>query len=228
MKAFPFPDHIGSREELKRDLLYHKIPPKDINEISNMAWDTGVNAAKNLISEYGTEISMEEIAKANGLIVERKNKDNIAGNVRYFSEYYSGQNKIILYTDSIKKWADSNNMVYIEAEELILSHEFYHFLECTKLGLTSKKYTVPTIKIGSLNIGKSGIRALSEIGAHGFSRTIYELKGILITSDISKNNTVLQNHAINTVAFSNKLMTDKIFNKGPFKIFIPKNREVKK
>jgi hypothetical protein len=61
------------------------------------------------------------------------------------------------------------------AANLILSHEFFHFLECTGLGLTSRMYQVPMIVIGPLKIGRTGIRALSEIGAHGFARTYYDL-----------------------------------------------------
>ena len=44
-----------------------------------------------------------------------------------------------------------------------------------KLGLTSRDYQVPMISIGPLRLGKTGIRALSEIGAHGFAHTYHQL-----------------------------------------------------
>ncbi len=66
-------------------------------------------------------------------------------------------------------------MTRLEAENLILSHEYYHFLEWNKLGLTSRDYQVPMVSIGPLHLGKTGIRALSEIGAHGFAHTYHHL-----------------------------------------------------
>lgn len=211
MRAFPFPDKIMSREEMERDLLYKKIPKSDLERISDKAWDTGVEAARSLLKEYGCNKRMEEIAKISGLTVERINKDNIVGNVRYFSEYYSGRNKIVLYLDSIVKWAKANNREMHDAEELILSHEYFHFLECKKLGLTSKQYKIPTISIGSIAIGKSGIRALSEIGAHGFSRTFYELNGKIKCVEMVEKKNLLINQAISTVEFDSKRIVEKIF-----------------
>ena len=212
MRAFPFPDKIMSREELPRDLLYEKIPKSDLERISDKAWDTGASAARAIVEEYGCDKHIEEIAKASGLTVEWINKDNIAGNVRYFSEYYSGRKKIMLYVESISKWAKTNKLPMHEAEELILSHEYYHFLECTKLGLTSKQYRVPNIKIGSIILAKAGIRALSEIGAHGFSRTFYELSGKLTGDRSVKKENLLCNEAINSLEYHGKRTAKKIFS----------------
>jgi len=184
MRIFPFPDKIKSREELTRDIMYKKIPKDEIEAISDMAWNTGVEAAYALTEEYGSDMNIYEIAETSGLTIERVNQDNVSGNIRYFSEYYSSRQKIVLYLGSINKWAKANNMTMREAEELILYHEYFHFLECTKLGLTSKQYMVPIIQIGSFSFGRSGIRALSEIAAHGFSRTLYEIKGRLSYSKL--------------------------------------------
>lgn len=212
MRAFPFPDKILSREELTRDLLYEKIPKEDIEEISDRAWETGAAAARDILEKYGSDISIEKIAKINGLAIERVNLDNIVGKVRYFSEYYSGRSRIVLYMDSINKWALTNKLSIGEAEELILSHEYFHFLECTRLGLTSRQYRVPTIKIGSIVLGKSGIRALSEIGAHGFSRTFYELRGKLGDTKKAGKNKILFNEAVNSFEFEGKKAAEKIFS----------------
>ena len=46
------------------------------------------------------------------------------------------------------------------AQNVILSHEYFHFLEWTKLGLTSREYQVPMLKLGPLKLGKTGVRAL--------------------------------------------------------------------
>lgn len=214
MGAFPFPDRFTSREELSRDLLYRKIPQKDCNKIADRAWETGVKAAKALL-QWNSGKSIEQIALDEGLTVVHKDTDNVAGNVRYFSEYYSGLKKIIIYDSSIKKWSEANALTEKEAYELILSHEIYHHLECTKLGLTSKQYTVPTIQIGRFKMGKSGIRALSEIAAHGFSRTFYEERGLMQNRKNNQKGTILKNHAVNDTDFHGQNVAKKIFETNP-------------
>lgn len=175
---FPFPDKVGARDEIGRDILCRKIPADHVAAISDRAWETGVQAAESVIAEYGAQAGIREIIRREGLAVERVARDNVAGNVRCFSEYYSGQNRMYLYTESIRMWAASNQMPDAEAEELILAHEFFHYLECRKIGLTSRQYKVPTLKIGRFVLMDSGIRALSEIGAHGFARTFHERRSI--------------------------------------------------
>lgn len=115
------------------------------------------------------------ICKANGLTVVERDIDFVSGNQRYFSDYVAGKNCVTLYLRSVDLWAQQNKMTRMEAENLILSHEYYHFLEWNKLGLTSRDYQVPMISIGPLRLGKTGIRALSEIGAHGFAHTYHQL-----------------------------------------------------
>ena len=80
-----------------------------------------------------------------------------------------------LYVDSIRKWADKNKLSEGDAENLILAHEYFHHLENTKLGLTSRQVELPVLNLFGLKIGKTGVRALSEVGAHGFARTYFEL-----------------------------------------------------
>lgn len=176
MRTFPFPDKMESQEELSRDILFYKIDPALKERITSRAWDIGVAAMEGLVREYPGK-SIWDIIDAKGLKIVHEPKDNVAGNVRFFSEYYSGKKIIILYDKSVRLWARANRLRVRDAEELILSHEMFHHLECTELGPTSDIYQVPWIEIGVLSIGKCGIRALSEIGAHGFSRTYYDVTG---------------------------------------------------
>ncbi|CUX26744.1 hypothetical protein [Clostridium sp. C105KSO13] len=173
MKAeFPFPDRVGSREELVRDIHYHKIPQEDISRIADRAWNTGVTAAEGILDKYPGR-SIWEVIKQEGLHVIKVDEDNVIGGMRCFSEYYSGRKTITLYLKSVKMWAAENKLSLKYGEELILAHEFYHHLECSSMGLTSDQYMVPRLTVGRRRMGKSGIRALSEIGAHGFARTFY-------------------------------------------------------
>lgn len=213
MRVYPFPDKIASREELKRDLLYRKIPPQDLEAIADRAWETGVAAAQATLAEHPGK-SIYAVAAAEGLKVERRDVDKVSGNVRYFSEYYSGRKTIFLYDASVRKWAEANRLTRDAAEELILSHEIFHHYECTRLGPTSRQYTVPQLELGPIKLGKAGIRALSEIGAHGFSYAWYEARGQLPHRERTGSPT-LRNHAVNSREFQGKDTAKKIFEDNP-------------
>jgi len=217
LRSYPFPDKESSREELKRDLLYERIPKEDLNLISDRAWETGAEAALQILMTY-PDSSFSEIAEAEGLKITYAVKDFIAGKVRYFSEYYSGRKEIILYTEAIKKWAKFNKVKDEEAYELILAHEFFHHLECNGLGLTSKQYMVPRIKIGNFKFGAAGIRALSEIGAHGFAYMVY--KDSSTKEESKKPIPALSNHAMNDMVFAGHQKTRKIFVDNPIMRFL--------
>jgi hypothetical protein len=170
-RKFPFPDFESAQKELSLDYCYNKIPPGDREKIARMAWDRGGGAAETIYKRYEGEADFFVIAEKSGLLCQWMDVDYIAGDRRYFSDYLSGKNLIRLFTKSITLWAENNNLDEKNAANLIVSHEYFHFLECTELGLTSRLYQVPMIILGALKIGKTGIRALSEIGAHGFAYT---------------------------------------------------------
>lgn len=219
MRVYPFPDKTGSREELKRDILYQKIPAEDLDAISDRAWDTGAAAAQALLLEHPSA-GIYEVARAEGLTVEHRKVDKVSGKVRYFSEYYAGRKTIFLYDESVKRWADANGVPRYAAEELILAHEIFHHLECTRLGLTSRQYTVPALRLGPICLGKSGIRALSEIGAHGFSYTWYQARGKLPGRQ-RPDSPELRNHAVNQAEFQGKKTAEKLFEDNPIrKLFL--------
>jgi hypothetical protein len=172
MRNFPFPDKELSKDELSRDLLYEKIPVEDRDKLIEKAWEIGVSEARKYVALYPDK-DIYYIAKSVNLNVAKEDIDRINGKMRYFSEYTSLDNKITIYKGSIKKWAKSNKCTYEEAEEIILAHEFFHFLECKHIGEVSKIYQVATLKIGKKVLLKSGIKALSEIAAHGFAYEYY-------------------------------------------------------
>lgn len=173
--ALPFPGRELAGKELSYDVCYAKIPEKDRERIAGTAWEKGSAAANEVFHQYRGETDFFSICKQSGLKIVEKDIDFISGKQRYFSDYVSGKGVVTLYLRSIGLWAKKNNLGTREAENVILSHEYYHFLEWTKIGLTSRDYQVPMLKLGRLSIGRTGIRALSEIGAHAFARTYYEL-----------------------------------------------------
>lgn len=172
---FPFPQRELADLELTYDPCYGKIPPEDRAGIVERAWQKGCRAAQMVFDRENGQPDFIVIARRSGLKLMEKPTDYIVGKQRYFSDYVSGQNTVTLYSGSIRKWAEQNNIDYAQAVNLILSHEYYHYLEMNEIGLTSRDYLVPMLVIGPLKLGRTGIRALSEVGAHAFARKYYEL-----------------------------------------------------
>ncbi len=172
---FPFPGRELADKELTYDPCYGKIPKADRAVIVEKAWQKGSQAAEMVFARENGSFDFHLIARNSGLKLVEIPKDYIVGKQRYFSDYISGQNLINLYSGSIQKWAEQNDLEYADAVNLILSHEYYHFLEMNEIGQASRDYLVPMLEIGPLKLGKTGIRALSEVGAHAFARKYYEL-----------------------------------------------------
>ena len=172
---FPFPGRDLADKELTYDPCYGKIPEADRADIVEKAWQKGCNAAQMVFERACGSLDFYTIARESGLRLVEVPKDYIVGKQRYFSDYISGQNLINLYSGSIQKWAGQNELEYDVAVNLILAHEYYHYLEMNEIGLASRDYLVPMLEIGPLKLGKTGIRALSEVGAHAFVRKYYEL-----------------------------------------------------
>lgn len=178
---FPFPDEENSRPLLKQDPEYRKIPSEKVEGVFRRAWQTGVDAAERLLAEESCPVDFFAIAKKNGIQIISKSEDNVAANTRYYSEFYPKEKKIYLYNGSIRLWCAANGLSLDNGRMLILSHEFFHYLEATELGWTSKQYEVPMLRIGGLTLGKTGCPSLSEIAANAFAFTCFS--SLLIGED---------------------------------------------
>lgn len=172
---FPFPTRELALKELSWDRYVMRIPEEDKERIVDLAWSKGECAAHMVFEESNGQSDFFQICKDAGMTIIKKDIDCVYGNQRYFSDYVSGTKEITLYEQSCALWAKQNQLDLYEAQNLILMHEFFHVLETTRLGLTSKEYTVPLFTIGPFKLGKTGIHALSEIAAHAFTNTYYGL-----------------------------------------------------
>lgn len=181
---FPFPTRALALKELSWDRYVMRIPEEDKERIVDLAWSKGERAAHMVFEESNGQSDFFQICKDVGMTIIKKDIDCVYGNQRYFSDYVSGTKEITLYEQSCALWAKQNQLNLYEAQNLILMHEFFHVLETTRLGLTSKEYTVPLFTIGPFKLGKTGIHALSEIAAHAFTNTYY---GLLNSSSGSNN-----------------------------------------
>ena len=183
---FPFPTRELALKELSWDRYVMRIPEEDKERIVDLAWSKGKCAAHMVFEESNGQSDFFQICKDAGMTIIKKDIDCVYGNQRYFSDYVSGTKEITLYEQSCALWAKQNQLDLHEAQNLILMHEFFHVLETTRLGLTSKEYTVPLFTIGPFKLGKTGIHALSEIAAHAFTNTYYGL--LESVSDTGGNN----------------------------------------
>ena len=183
---FPFPTRELALKELSWDRYVMRIPEEDKERIVDLAWSKGERAAHMVFEESNGQSDFFQICKDAGMTIIKKDIDCVYGNQRYFSDYVSGTKEITLYEQSCALWAKQNQLDLYEAQNLILMHEFFHVLETTRLGLTSKEYTVPLFTIGPFKFGKTGIHALSEIAAHAFTNTYYGL--LESVSDTGGNN----------------------------------------
>jgi len=173
--ALPFPNRELADKELTYDYCYGKIPPEDRAVIVEKAWAKGVEAAKVVYDRYQGNTNFFEILEKSGLSCLKVDRDYVVGKNRYFSDYLTGRAQVKLYMGSIRLWAKQNDLGLDEAANMILSHEYFHFMEYSEIGLTSREYQVPMLIVGNLELGRTGIRALSEIGAHAFAWTYHEL-----------------------------------------------------
>ena len=183
---FPFPTRELARKELLWDRSVARIPEEDKERVIDLAWSKGESAAHMVFEESNGQSDFFQICKDAGLTLIKKDIDCVYGNQRYFSDYVSGTKEITLYEQSCALWAEQNQLELHDAQNLILMHEFFHVLETTRLGLTSKEYIVPLFTIGPFKLGKTGIHALSEIAAHAFTNTYYGL--LHNVSDTGGNN----------------------------------------
>jgi len=163
--------------ELRNDAVFDRIPQDRYIELIDFAWNIGREAAEECRDRYQTNIPAE-LAKKLGLSLLELQSGSSFSEYRVFSEYYSNLKRIVIYNKTIME--EYNKLVsdgftelkdFIAMRELFITHEIFHHLECHVIGLTSRKKKITTFQIGPFKIS-SGVRAMCEIGAHSFTKTL--------------------------------------------------------
>lgn len=159
---------------LEKDNCYKKINPDDIPGLIDNTWRIGVEAAREFIAEYppNQPWDFELILRQKGMKINYEDRDYVSGGIRYLVDYQTKSKVVNVYIRSVKIWAEGNGYDYVLALNYVLMHEYFHYLEHTKLGYISKTYRVHMIKIFGQKIGATGVPALSEIAANAFAQTI--------------------------------------------------------
>ncbi len=86
-----------------------------------------------------------------------------------FAEYRAKKKTIILNAKCIDAIAKSYDQVTVK--NIILAHELFHHFECTRWGLTSKKFRVPVQYFGIFTTEKPILLA-AEIAADAFAKAL--------------------------------------------------------
>ena len=175
MVQFPFPDEISAYDELRRDSQFSRVPPSKHKQIVSDAWKRGLDAANTLFNNCS--VSVYDVLRDQGMLIQRIDADCVIGSTRYFAEFFEKRKEIVIYSQAINLFATHNQLSYEHAEQLILAHELFHYLECSKqVSPAESVYQHSVIKIGKWTLLKSSLRSISEISAYGFAFGYYQTR----------------------------------------------------
>ncbi|MTD39271.1 hypothetical protein GIX45_11665 [Erwinia sp. CPCC 100877] len=159
--------------ELKQDLLFHKIPEKKLPYYINRSLEIGRElaaafmgmSATKLLTQHQVNIKLEEGA---GDFFKVKFRAQ-------FESDSKGNNQITLYKQSVEEMAFSNQLSYESMEEIILMHEFFHYLEQKHSVETAEQLeSIQTFHF--LGVSRNAhIQRTSEIAANSFAKTVLQL-----------------------------------------------------
>ena len=160
---------------LEMDSTIRLIPAAERAGLVAMALRTGREWAHELRGRYPEADSLL-LAQELGVEVEFSDQENEAGMVTLRSEYYATvPARIVVYNSSIEKLKEVVGQAgltgVIEPSLLMpihVTHELFHHVENWKQDHLSQRYKVATLRIGRWRLIESGVRALTEIGAHAF------------------------------------------------------------
>lgn len=164
---FPFPSLECARNELLRDPSVRRIPHDEQERILKMVWERGREVARDFFPRV-VAADFFSVCSDAGLKVVQEDSKPVAGR-RFFAHYQPKHSLITLNTPSLQLWADYYSMELQQASNMALCHEYFHFLEWTRIGLMSRELDIPLFRCGALRIGRVRFPSLSEIGAYGFT-----------------------------------------------------------
>ncbi|MCS7115753.1 MAG: hypothetical protein RMJ15_10925 [Nitrososphaerota archaeon] len=173
-------DFTAGYLELTRDPLFHKIPANLRGDIIKTAINIGRETAAKIVEETKT-VDPWRIVEFLGLDVNVICQENVTAGLLIRSEYVYPKT-IRIYNQSIeqlKKVVHSFALEDFFSDKAILNlhvaHEIFHYLEKTLIGVLSEQYPIEHFRLGPLRF-KIRVRAISEIAAHTFAKTLTGVK----------------------------------------------------
>ncbi|MFS1030247.1 hypothetical protein ACFC89_16600 [Enterococcus casseliflavus] len=187
-----FSDEFLAYLELKQDMFYHKIPLEDIWNYLEKSLSIGNDYALKLNSNDIFNLYAESDIK-----IKEEKHDGVFYKVQMRAQFESDRknnNSVYLYEKSIEQLAKVNKLNLNEMKQIILAHEYFHYLEESE----SKHVYNQFVKIESAKIlgfsQKVHIRRTSEIAANSFTKKLlnldylpsyYDYKYLLETNQLS-------------------------------------------
>jgi hypothetical protein len=166
---------------LEADPTSRLIPAQERPGLISMALGSGREWARELRRRY-PEADTLVLAQKLGVEVKTSEQEGKLGNIILRSEYYAEPPQIVIYTTSVKALEEiisrAGHTDLVPPDLLVpihVAHELFHHLEIVKKDQLSHRYKVSTLRIGRWRLLESGVRALTEIGAHAFVQTLLNL-----------------------------------------------------
>lgn len=179
-KFLEMSDYDLAHELLTRDLLYHKIPPEQVEHYVNTALTIGSDMARACPSK-----DIYKLCADNGIAIEEMSTKGKYFGVRMRAEIHirDEETKIRLYKQSIEDIARSLREFFPEGQRLSydainkmhLAHEFFHYIE-ERDNVKVNEMLPQVVTFSFLGYHRRAtILTLSEVAAHSFSKELLKL-----------------------------------------------------
>ncbi|MHC5247034.1 hypothetical protein [Enterococcus sp. LJL90] len=167
-----FSDEFLAFLELEQDMLFQKIPKDRIMPYIKKSLETGNSYAQQQSKD------IVELYKENKITLKEEQHDGVFFKVQMRAQFETdkkGNNVVYLYKASIQELAQSNNLTYNQMKKIILTHEFFHFIESKNGEVFEELPSVETARLLGIS-RKAKIRRTSEIAANAFTKSFLKLR----------------------------------------------------
>jgi hypothetical protein len=156
-------------QQLKKDLLFPKIPLAFQKEMLEFSLKKGEKAFYLVKEKYGVEV-LKICEKLNVKLFLESGKNKI-GNLIFLSRYEKNPPSIIIYEKSLRFLNKFSEFSECNILNIAIAHEIFHHLEETEIGKTYSNYKIKFWSIGNFSFNVYPT-VLSEIAANNFSQLL--------------------------------------------------------
>ncbi len=170
-------DDILGYAELSRDMLAHRIPPKQRRYYVEEALQIGKQQAQKYQWLYHHDL--RALCQDRNIKIHLEERSGKLGKMRFRAqfEWSTTEKKIILYRSSLQELQRCTTILPSSQpctlEQMInihLAHELFHAIECDEIGQTYEQLEpINTFKLGRFQ-RKAFVTRTSEIAAHAFCK----------------------------------------------------------
>ncbi|WP_206427973.1 hypothetical protein [Niallia circulans] len=169
-----FTDEFLAFLELKQDMLFHKIPEKKIPYYVRESLKIG----KVMSGKFKGNM-INPLYSTSNILIQMEENDGAFFKVQLRAQFETdrkGNNLVLLYRKSIEELARVNGLSYDEMVEIVLVHEFFHFLEGKQIKHVAEQLeTIDSYTLLNL-VRKAHVQRASEIAANAFAKEFLGLK----------------------------------------------------